>query len=402
MNYQFNQFPGASTGFAPPPNNFGSFPPASNWGQPFPGVQSQPPNRQPSASPFAPPINTAATPAPFTAQPTSFKPVPTGTSAPLPTSFGSTSQLNSSQSAPAFAPPPVPDMWGQPMSAGVTATTPTPHFAPPAPFGNTPFGNTWSQMSSNPLFGASTTIASSIINDASETTKSFVHDYLGSLRPYFAVSNRSVINSLFRTIFPFMSLKNSGSNDPASPTSTFSIGPGMSSNSSTSSFKTPPIDLYVPLMALITFTLLSSIAKGQKGEFSPEMMGTILTMCCFCALVDVCVGKLGLYLFSIHGVHSLSLLAAASGKFTHLSFITFLAIVGAPWMYWPTFIYFLAASAFHTFTQFNEACKRSRSRNSDADWGAAAFNASGSVGNQMIVGIVLTVLQVLYLWCLSP
>lgn len=283
-------------------------------------------------------------------------------------------------------------MWGQPLG----------NSAPQSNFGgNGGFSNTWSSVSNNAILGAATSgLASSLFNDAQETTRTFVHNYLGSLRPYFAVSNQYVIHSLLKTLVPFIEIKGGAAREPNSPTTSFSNGGSSSPGPGHS--KMPSVDLYVPLMALITFVLLSSIAKGQSGDFAPEMMGTTLTICCFCAALDVCVGKLGLYLFSVYGVNPLDLLAAASGKFTLLSVVSILAILGPSIMYWPVFLYALAAGAFHSYSQFASACRRSKARNSEGDWGAAAFTASATANNQTIVGGILTALQVLYLWFLAP
>ncbi|VDO93252.1 unnamed protein product [Heligmosomoides polygyrus] len=97
-----------------------------------------------------------------------------------------------------------------------------------------------------------------------EQQKEKISKYLNTfnLKYYFAVDNSYVGKKLGILLFPFLhrdwSLKYAGTDEPV-PAKDDVNAP----------------DLYIPLMAFITYILVSGFVLGTQGRFSPEMLGIL-------------------------------------------------------------------------------------------------------------------------------
>ncbi|WRT70708.1 uncharacterized protein IL334_007706 [Kwoniella shivajii] len=60
-------------------------------------------------------------------------------------------------------------------------------------------------------------------------------------------------------------------------------------------------DLYIPTMALVTYTLLSALASGLQSRFHPEVLGVSLSKALAVVILEFCAIKLGTYLLDVRG-----------------------------------------------------------------------------------------------------
>ncbi|WVR08530.1 hypothetical protein IAU60_005585 [Kwoniella sp. DSM 27419] len=60
-------------------------------------------------------------------------------------------------------------------------------------------------------------------------------------------------------------------------------------------------DLYIPTMALVTYTLLSALASGLQSRFHPEVLGVSLSKALAVVILEFCAIKLGCYLLDVRG-----------------------------------------------------------------------------------------------------
>ncbi|WWD20727.1 hypothetical protein CI109_105203 [Kwoniella shandongensis] len=60
-------------------------------------------------------------------------------------------------------------------------------------------------------------------------------------------------------------------------------------------------DLYIPTMALVTYTLLSALASGLQSRFHPEVLGVSLSKALAVVIIEFCAIKLGCYLLDVRG-----------------------------------------------------------------------------------------------------
>ena len=98
------------------------------------------------------------------------------------------------------------------------------------------------------------------------------------------------------------------------------IGPnGQPSQQQNASIFLPPRDdlnspdMYIPIMALITYILISTVLAGLKGSFHPELLGSIAGSALFVVIIEIVVLKIAMYLLNITNESQLLDLIAYSG-----------------------------------------------------------------------------------------
>jgi len=118
-------------------------------------------------------------------------------------------------------------------------------------------------------------------------------------------------------------------------------------------------DMYIPVMALVTYILLSTLIAGLKGAFQPELLGSAATWAFTVVLLEIIGLRVGCYLLAISNQSQLLDLIAYSGyKFVGVIF----TLVGTAifsggkggWVGWVIFIYaYLANALFLVRTSTN-------------------------------------------------
>ena len=117
-----------------------------------------------------------------------------------------------------------------------------------------------------------------------------------TLKPYFYVDNSYVKKKLLRVLFSFV----------AKDWERLETGTGVGDVAEYA----PPVsdvnapDLYVPSMAMLSYTLIVSLVKGTSGRFSPDVLYDVGTGVVVAQLIEICVIKVAMYL----------MLDAVSGK----------------------------------------------------------------------------------------
>ncbi|KAF1963200.1 YIF1-domain-containing protein [Byssothecium circinans] len=168
---------------------------------------------------------------------------------------------------------------------------------------------------------------------------------VGALKHYFNVSNTYVVNKLFIVLFPWRHRP-------------WSRQTRMSNNAQDVQYLPPredvnSPDMYIPMMALVTYILLSTLLAGLRGAFHPELLGYTATLAIFVMGLEIVVIKLGTFILAINSQSQLLDLVAYSGYkfvgviisllltslFSHLN-------VGGSWASWLVFIYCFNANAF--------------------------------------------------------
>ena len=122
--------------------------------------------------------------------------------------------------------------------------------------------------------------------------------------------------------------------------------------------------MYIPVMAFVTYILLSTLLAGLRGAFHPEVMGLTATAAFAIVVVEILGLKFGTYILSISNESQLLDLVAYSGyKFVGVIVTLVLAEIlnrGAGtggWAGWTIFIYtYLANALFLVCTLFSRRC----------------------------------------------
>jgi hypothetical protein len=112
--------------------------------------------------------------------------------------------------------------------------------------------------------------------------------------------------------------------------------------------------MYIPVMALVTYILLSTLLAGLRGQFQPELLGYTASKAGVVVIVEILLLKLGCYFLSISNESQLLDLVAYSG-YKFVGIIVTVAVAElvnggkgtGGWVGWSIFFYtFLANSLF--------------------------------------------------------
>ena len=119
-------------------------------------------------------------------------------------------------------------------------------------------------------------------------------------------------------------------------------------------------DMYIPIMALITYILLSTVLAGLRGKFQPELLGSITTSAVGVVILEILILKVAMWILSISNDSQLLDLVAYSG-YKYVGVIVTLAVAEilsggngtGGWIGWTVFLYtFLANALFLVNTTF--------------------------------------------------
>ncbi|KAI9831746.1 MAG: hypothetical protein M1826_003077 [Phylliscum demangeonii] len=167
---------------------------------------------------------------------------------------------------------------------------------------------------------------------------------VGAVKHYFNVSNSYVLSKLLLVLFPWrhrpwsrkQSLSPSGQEG-------YFLPPREDINSP---------DMYIPVMAFVTYILLSTLMAGLRGAFHPELLGLTATTACAIVIGEMLALKLGCYLLSISNESQLLDLVAYSGyKFVGIIVTIIVAEIlnrgrgTGGWIGWSVFLYTFLANA---------------------------------------------------------
>lgn len=112
-------------------------------------------------------------------------------------------------------------------------------------------------------------------------------------------------------------------------------------------------DMYIPVMAFVTYILLSTLLAGIRGVFKPELLGLTATNAFAVVIIELILLKLGTYLLNISNESQWLDLVAYSG-YKFVGVIVTIAISGilsggqgtGGWIGWTIFAYTFMANAF--------------------------------------------------------
>jgi len=107
-------------------------------------------------------------------------------------------------------------------------------------------------------------------------------------------------------------------------------------------------DLYIPVMAFVTYILLAALQSGLQSRFHPEIFGVVATKAIVVLILDFLFLKGGCYLLGIQGSNPIvDLLAYGGYKFVGVIATLLVGLVGfSRTLYTIAFVYTFLANAF--------------------------------------------------------
>jgi hypothetical protein len=114
---------------------------------------------------------------------------------------------------------------------------------------------------------------------------------IGNLKHYFNVTNSYVVGKLILVLWPWRHrpwTRQQRLSDGAHGQDGYYLPPRDDINSP---------DMYIPLMALITYILLSTLLAGLRSAFHPELFGTMATKAIVSVAAEILLLKAAMYLW---------------------------------------------------------------------------------------------------------
>ncbi|GLG99732.1 Protein YIF1B-A [Gryllus bimaculatus] len=154
------------------------------------------------------------------------------------------------------------------------------------------------------------------------------------LKYYFAVDTTYVTKKLGLLLFPFTHSDWSVKYEQDEP-----VQPRFEINAP---------DLYIPLMAYLTYILLAGLILGSQSRFSPEVLGIHASSALAWLVLEVVVELVTLYIINIESsLKTLDLVAFGGYKYVGIIVAVLLSLVFQRTGYYLGILYFGAALAFY-------------------------------------------------------
>ncbi|KAJ1974378.1 Transport protein yif1 [Dimargaris verticillata] len=184
--------------------------------------------------------------------------------------------------------------------------------------------------------------AGTAVHAGHEYVEKNINQYINvsMLRHYFNVSNSYVLKKIQLLLFPF------GRKHWAR------LVQRSEHTGHTTGYKPPredlnSPDLYIPVMALITYVLLVGIVSGTKHMFHPEILGLTASKAIAVVLFEVVLIKLGCYLLNISAeAQFLDLICYCGYKFIGIIATLLVGVKSPSWATWSVFFYTNIAVGF--------------------------------------------------------
>ncbi|KAF2858051.1 YIF1-domain-containing protein [Piedraia hortae CBS 480.64] len=161
---------------------------------------------------------------------------------------------------------------------------------------------------------------------------------VSALKPYFNVSNSYVLSKLMLVLFPWRHRRWSRSANHGSAGTSAYLPPREDVNAP---------DMYIPLMAVVTYILLSTLIAGLNGQFEPQLLGITFSNAALIIVLELLVVWLGKYFLSINSDSQFYDLIAYSGyKFVGVIVTIAFTPISHRLLAWVVFGYTYFANAF--------------------------------------------------------
>ncbi|KAF7513556.1 hypothetical protein GJ744_008850 [Endocarpon pusillum] len=234
-----------------------------------------------------------------------------------------------------------------------------------------------------------------------------------ALKHYFNVSNSYVLSKLLLVLFPWRHKPWSRQQGRLNTTTT--LANGQAGQAQYTSLFLPPRDdlnspdMYIPVMAFVTYILLSTILAGLRGSFKPELLGSITSTALAVVLFEIVVLKVAMYILNISNDSQLLDLVAYSG-YKFVGIIVTLAVSEilsggngtTGWIGWTVFLYTFLANAFFLLRSLKYVLLPDSS-NDPAIRGGASYTIARAQRNRrtQFLFVYSYLIQLFFMWILS-
>jgi hypothetical protein len=212
-----------------------------------------------------------------------------------------------------------------------------------------------------------------------EQQKEKISQYLSSfhLKYYFAVDTSYVSRKLGVILFPFIHQD-----------WTIKYGQGGEPVPAKQDVNAP--DLYIPLMAFITYVLVAGFVFGIQQRFSPEKLGLLTTNALFYLILENIVVFVTKYVLNIsQSLNVWHALSYSSYKYVGMVVCLLIFLVGGKTAYYAALAYSIVATVFFLLRSLKTFILD------------AGYSADGGRKRKLYLVLSITVFQSLIMWLLT-
>jgi len=175
-------------------------------------------------------------------------------------------------------------------------------------------------------------------------------DYIftSNIRSYFDVDNKYVLKKLLKIVFPF---SKSQELDYSQPTGWQEADYGMANQEDHHQKRLLSPDMYIPLMAFMTFILMMCLSRGMGKAFQPDLISTYTTNCLFWAILEMLFYKLILLVFRVKTLSFMDLIAYLNYKFVGLCVISLSHFLFGGWISKIVTLYFSVSFVYYMYVE---------------------------------------------------
>ncbi|KAI4244390.1 MAG: hypothetical protein LQ352_006834 [Teloschistes flavicans] len=248
-------------------------------------------------------------------------------------------------------------------------------------------------------------VGKTALNAGQEMFEQNVNRYVSipALKHYFNVSTPYVLRKLLLVLFPWRHRPWSREQRPsssASPDANYYFLPPRDDINSP--------DMYIPVMAIVTYILLSTLLAGLRGAFHPEVMGLTATTAFVVVLLEILGLKFGTYILSISNDSQLLDLVAYSGyKFVGVIVTLVVSEIlnrgrgTGGWAGWTIFTYTFSANAFFLLRSLKYVLLPDSSSTHPASGSMHTVARSQRTRRTQFLFIYSYIVQFVFMWVLS-
>ncbi|KAF6205729.1 hypothetical protein GE061_019902 [Apolygus lucorum] len=251
-----------------------------------------------------------------------------------------------------------------------------------------PFVPGTEQLFNNPMVAnAAMHYGSQIMDSGKEMVNKELNKYVSVplLKHYFAVDTSYVAQKLKLVVFPFSHGDWTRKFDATGPAQ-----PRHDLNSP---------DLYIPLMAYVTYLLVAGLALGTQDRFKPDLLAICATQALAWIIIEMAIQLATIYIFNVQtNLNSFELLAFAGYKFVGIIMAILLSLLFHRKGYYAVLLYSSAAIIFFLVRALKYQVMCSHDPNSGYSDAASSIYSSK---RKMYILLSIAVTQPLFMWWLS-
>ncbi|KAL9625372.1 MAG: hypothetical protein Q9160_000435 [Pyrenula sp. 1 TL-2023] len=292
-----------------------------------------------------------------------------------------------------------------------------PYQPSPAQGGAPAFPQGFNNFMSDPTAQMGFQMGKSALTHGQDYMETRINRYVSipALKHYFNVSNSYVLRKILLVLFPWRH-KPWSRQQARLTTSTTSSASGQIQQQQYASTWLPPRDdlnspdMYIPVMSLTTYILLSTVLAGLRGSFHPELLGSITTTAILIVVFEIVLLKVAMYILNISNESQLLDLVAYSG-YKFVGIITTLVLCeilsggnGTGGMIgWSVFTYTFLANAFFLLRSLKYVLLPDSSSDASLRSGAGSYTLARAQRNRrtQFLFVYSYVVQFLFMWILS-